>query len=90
MIGQGGEIKVTTLTESFGLEDYKALYGKGPVLLLGIDPKKQLHAFTAESDHNLAAGWTLVALVPKAALDKLAKSNGENEKGEAAAGEVVT
>ncbi len=89
MIGQGGEIKVTPLTESFGLEDYEALYGKEPVLLLGIDPKKQLHAFTAEEEHDVSAGWTLVALVPQTALEKLAKSNGGDKEGEAPVSETV-
>ncbi len=90
MVGQGGEIKVTPLTESFGFDDYEALYGKEPVLLLAIDPKKQLYAFTADSDFNVSVGWTLVALIPRPALAKIAKSSAEKKAGEAPVGEAIS
>jgi NhaP-type Na+/H+ or K+/H+ antiporter len=90
LIGQGGEIKVTPLTQSFGLDDYEALYGNEPVLLLGIDPKKQLHAFTADSDYEISAGWTLVALIPKATLEKIATANGKNKEDDTAVVEAAS
>lgn len=70
LLAQGGEIKVTSLTESFSLEDYKALYGPEPIYLFGVDPQYRLHPFTAVSTFKLGAGWAVVALVPKPALKK--------------------
>lgn len=80
MIAQGGEIKATSLTEAFGLEDYEVLYGKEPILLLGIDGKNHLHAFTASSDQKIAAGWTLIALIPNTALEKTRQSINKGEE----------
>ncbi|MDF1645022.1 MAG: sodium:proton antiporter [Pseudomonadales bacterium] len=69
MLGQGGEIKVTSLSESFGLDEYQALYGSSPVLLMAIDPKQRLHPFTEDNGLKIGAGWTLIALLSKDALD---------------------
>ena len=69
LLGQGGEIKVTTLSESFGLDEYQTLYGSSPVLLMAIDPKQCLHPFTEDNGLKIGAGWTLIALISKDALE---------------------
>lgn len=82
LVAQGGEIKVTSLTESFSADDYEALYGQRPIPLLAIDPENYLHAFTAdESEFTVGAGWTLITLIPKPVLDKTAKHNGQGNDG---------
>lgn len=80
LIAQGAEIKLTSLTASFGLEDYHALYGKEPIFLFAVDPNKHLRIFVSDSDFDVGAGWTLAALIPASALEKADKSNGKKDK----------
>lgn len=71
LLGQGAELKCTGLTESFSLEDYRALYGEETILLFGISPGNRLRPFTDQSHPKLGEGWTVVALHPKTVVDRL-------------------
>ena len=71
---------MTSLSESFGLDEYQTLYGSSPVLLMAIDPKQRLHPFTEGNGLKIGAGWTLIALLSKDAL-----GDAENTKEQALA-----
>jgi NhaP-type Na+/H+ or K+/H+ antiporter len=66
LIGQGAEIKATELSEDFNLETYLEANDKNIIPLFGIDPQERLRAFTDQFTPEIQAGWTLLALVPKA------------------------
>ena len=85
LLGQGGEIKVTALSESFGLDEFQTLYGSSPVLLMAIDPQQCLHPFTEDNGLKIGAGWTLIALISKDAL-----KDAENTKEQALAADEHT
>ncbi|MBV1915243.1 MAG: sodium:proton antiporter [Pseudomonadales bacterium] len=87
LLGQGGEIKVTTLSEEFDFEAYRALYGNSPVLLMAIDPKQHIHPFTEDNGLKAVADWTLIALIPKDALEQ---AEVEKERGSASEDHIVT
>ncbi len=76
LIGQGGEIKATPLTESFGSEEYFSQYEGKALLLCAIDPNEELHIQT-EEQLPIGAGWTIISLIPKTTLEKNSVRNGK-------------
>lgn len=70
LLGQGGELKSTRLTESFTLENYRNFYGEEAMLLFGINPDNRLRPFTDQSQPETGPGWTIVALLPKAVVER--------------------
>jgi NhaP-type Na+/H+ or K+/H+ antiporter len=62
-LAAGAEIRETSLTESFDSDDYYRRYYKRAIPLFAIDPKRQLHVFTAETRIKPGPEWTLVSLV---------------------------
>ena len=79
LLGQGAEIKATGLTEAFTLENYREYYGSDALLLFGINPEQRLRPFTDQSEPEVGPDWTLVALLPKATVDRLEKERLEQE-----------
>ena len=63
LVGQGAEIRSTTLSESFSYEDYLAVDSKIRVELFAIDENGKLKVFTPQSEMHPHEGWTLVSLV---------------------------
>lgn len=70
LIGQGGEIKATQLSEAFGAKEYFDQYEGKSIVLCAIDPNEELHVFEKEHEPPIAAGWTLLSLIPKNTLEK--------------------
>jgi CPA1 family monovalent cation:H+ antiporter len=64
LIGQGGEIRSTTLSKSFDFQDYQDRYGRKAIPLFAIDVRARLRVFTAEQELRPGAGWTVLALIP--------------------------
>jgi NhaP-type Na+/H+ or K+/H+ antiporter len=64
LMGQGAEVRSTTLSESFGPEDYQGRYGGKAIALFAIDARGRLRVFTAEQELRPGVGWTVVALIP--------------------------
>jgi NhaP-type Na+/H+ or K+/H+ antiporter len=60
---QGAEIRRTTLSDSFTLEDFRARHGRRAIPLFALDPKGRLEVFTAERPLEPSAGWTILALI---------------------------
>jgi len=65
LIGNGAEIRRTTLTEKFDFDAMQAEYGDEAIVLFGITPREQLRIFTAGSDIKPAPGWTLFTLTAR-------------------------
>lgn len=62
-LGRGAEIRETTLSENFDMDDYHRRYYKKAVPLFAIDPRGRLHVFTADRDLQPGSDWTLLSLV---------------------------
>jgi CPA1 family monovalent cation:H+ antiporter len=62
-ISVGAEVRETTLTESFDFDDYYRKYYKRAIPLFAIDPKGQLHTFTADNKPSPGPNWTVLSLV---------------------------
>lgn len=61
-LSQGAEIRATSLTESFKLEDWRNNYRGRAVPLFAITPKGELRIFTASSEIRPGPDWTILAL----------------------------
>ncbi|MEZ5657351.1 MAG: cation:proton antiporter [Burkholderiaceae bacterium] len=61
---EGGEIRVTRMTEAFGFREFRDSVPGEFRPLLGIDPKGRLVPFTDRSRPTIRAGWTLLTLIP--------------------------
>jgi len=53
----------TTLTENFDFDDYYRRHYKKAVPLFAIDPRGQLHTFSADKKLLPGQKWTLLSLV---------------------------
>ncbi|WP_068827990.1 cation:proton antiporter [Pseudomonas sp. BMS12] len=62
-LARGAEVRSTTLTGSFGWQDYQALHGERATLLLAFDPKGWFHIASAALNFTPDADWTLIALI---------------------------
>ncbi len=60
---RGAEIRRTTLSETFGIENFRAMHGERAALLFAVDPKGRLEVFSAETPLQPGPGWTIIALV---------------------------
>jgi len=63
LISQGAKTKQTTISDSFGYEDYRKQYGKRAIALFAFNEKRQLRFFTDETEFVPNAGWTITALI---------------------------
>lgn len=59
----GWVIKATTLSEEFGYEDWRLLYGPKAVMLFAISPTGQLWIGSAAKQLTAEPGWTILGLV---------------------------
>jgi len=73
LLSEGAEIRSTSLTENFSFDAYRELYGADAIPLFSLDAKKKLRVFTAEKTLQPASGWTVIALLPKEAVERAEK-----------------
>jgi len=64
LIGQGGEIRGTQLSETFDYASYREKYGKGLIPLFALDGRGELRVFYVGGELEPAPGWTVVSLLP--------------------------
>ncbi|WP_455209139.1 cation:proton antiporter [Kaarinaea lacus] len=69
LLGEGAEIRSTRLSDEFGFDEYYKKYYRA-VPLFAINPRGKLLVYTADTDLNPVAGWTIISLIPKA-VEKL-------------------
>jgi NhaP-type Na+/H+ or K+/H+ antiporter len=65
VLGKGGEIRSTGLSEEFGFDEYYKKYYRRAVPLFAISPRGKLYVYTADSDLNPVSGWTIISLIEK-------------------------
>jgi NhaP-type Na+/H+ or K+/H+ antiporter len=63
MLGEGGEVRSTRLSDEFGIDEYFKKYFRA-VHLFAINPRGKLIVFTPETDIEARSGWTLISMVP--------------------------
>jgi NhaP-type Na+/H+ or K+/H+ antiporter len=63
MFADGAEIRCTSITEEFGMEDYRLRYGESALPLLIVDRKKHVSVFTRSNAPQPRDGDTLIGLV---------------------------
>lgn len=84
MLSKGGQVKNTTLTDSFNFDDWMGhennFYN---IPLFAVDTKGVLHWFTADADLNPKSQWQLFSLVP-------ASKEGDSKGGKPPRTEKVT
>ena len=71
MIGEGGEVRSTRLSEEFNFDEYYKKYFHA-VPLFAINPRGTLYVYTPEREIDPVAGWTIISLIPEA-VDKPAE-----------------
>ncbi len=78
MLGQGGEIRSTRLTEQYGLEEYRARMGEGTIPLFALDEEGRLRWVTDEEKLQPGPGWVLASLVPRELVESLKQERLKN------------
>ena len=63
LLANGGEIRVTELTEEFGFDDYLSRYDGGVLPLLAWQRGGALRMISADSDWRPAAGWSVASVL---------------------------
>lgn len=63
LLGQGAEIRSTTLSESFDYEAYIAADNRRLLELFALDENGRLKVFTEQTDIHPREGWTMISLV---------------------------
>ncbi|MEM7473849.1 MAG: sodium:proton antiporter [Planctomycetota bacterium] len=62
----GAIVKATSLTENFGMTEFRELYGDEAIVLFCLDAERKLKIRTSSSKFEPAAGDTVIAMVPAA------------------------
>ncbi len=66
IVADGGEFRMTRLTESFDFKAYRDAMAGEFFPLLGIDPRGRLIPYADSGHPTLKAGWQLMSLLPRA------------------------
>ncbi|SDU19664.1 sodium/proton antiporter, CPA1 family [Pseudomonas pohangensis] len=86
VLSKGGSIRTTTLSDSFGWDDYQALHGNRATLLMATDPRDWIHIASAELSFTPGPDWVLLSLIEaqpldnKAAEDSAGKETAKSER----------
>ncbi len=65
-LAAGATIKITALTEAFGMSELLQTHGEGFLPLFAVDGREHIHVFSADEVVKPTAGWSVVSLVPQA------------------------
>ncbi len=76
LLSQGAEIHDTRLTEDFDFEAYRQRYGRRAIPLFAISSRGRLDLFTAGGELAPDAGWTVLGLIQKEALEEARSPEG--------------
>jgi NhaP-type Na+/H+ or K+/H+ antiporter len=85
---RGAEIRQTTLSETFGFEQFCTKYGERATPLFAIDPKGRVEVFSDEHNFVPKAGWVVLALIDPDPSEpsRRASKNGAGRNEEAVGG----
>ena len=65
-LAMGATIKITDLTEAFGMSELFQTHGEGIIPLFAVDDRERIHVFSADEVVKPGAGWSVLSLVPPA------------------------
>lgn len=65
-LAAGATIKITDLTETFGMSELFQTHSAGIIPLFAVDGREHIHVFSADEVVEPSAGWSVVSLVPQA------------------------
>ncbi len=63
LLGQGAEIRITTLTETFTYDDYNEKYDGKVIQLFAFDPKNNIRVFIENNTLEPGKGWKIMSLL---------------------------
>ena len=69
LLSKGAEIHATHLTEDFGFEAFRELYGDQAIPLFAVTPRGNLRLFTTDDELIPGAEWDVVALLTPEGLE---------------------
>ncbi|NYT35601.1 sodium:proton antiporter [Allopusillimonas soli] len=64
LLARGGKIRATTLTDSYGFDDYVNGYENRQIPLFALNPKGIAEPFTLDATLSPQEGWTVLSLFP--------------------------
>ena len=70
LLGQGGEIRTTTLSETYDYDAYCQHYQNKALPLFAVDERQRLHVFVAGETLMPGPGWQLIALIPAELIEE--------------------
>lgn len=70
LLGQGGEIRETRLTQSFTYEDYRKQYQGRAVELFAVSRNASVRPFYEGGERKPTDGWLILSLVPRSTEEK--------------------
>ncbi|WP_020677852.1 cation:proton antiporter [Geopsychrobacter electrodiphilus] len=65
-LAAGAAIKITNLTESFGMAELQTTHGEGLIPLFAIDERERIHVFSVGETVAPVEGWSVLSLVSQA------------------------
>ena len=79
LLNQGGEIKMTDLTDEFSFEDYMEIHRDKRLPLFAIDENESIYVFSPGNQFKPKQGWSILALETGDQNEKLAKSKSKRQ-----------
>ncbi len=67
-LAAGATVKITDLTDTFGMTELLATHGEEMIPLFAIDEREHIHVFSAEQEVEPEADWSVISLVPETAV----------------------
>ncbi len=67
-LAAGATIKITDLTDAFGMTELLETHGEEMIPMFAIDERERIHVFSAEQEVEPEAGWSVISLVPETAV----------------------
>ena len=64
LFSRGFRVKTTSLTQEFGIDEFRATNGEETLILMSIDSSGYLEIATSENPLKLDAGYKIIAIVP--------------------------
>ncbi len=69
-LAAGATVKITDLTDAFGMAELLETHGEEMIPLFAIDEHEHIHVFSAEQEVEPEADWSVISLVPETAVSQ--------------------
>lgn len=82
LLSRGAEIRSTTLTDQYGLDEYRERMGSGTLPLFALDEEGRLKWVSGNQLPDPGTGWTLASLLPPEQVEALNRKRQRPSNGE--------